>query len=269
MNSPPVVTLRNVPALDRPPRWGLLTLVALSAGNAAVFGYLVLRPAGTEVGTPVRAAAPSSASSATAPATPTAQPTAAVEETPVIAVYGDGYTAGSEAGGMDERNWTALLAAELDAEVRPFAVSMSGYAAQGLTGQTFADLVRQNPVADADLIVVFGSRNDLGSPVSAVAQGATDAYAALGTGAPAAEVLVIGPAWSNDSPPAELRELSRAVRAAATASGATFVDPLEENWLAQPAGLIAGDGISPTDAGHADLAQRVAPVVERLLDGEG
>lgn len=243
----------------------------MTAGNAAVFGYLALRPTAVEVdvrttGAPPEPTPSSSRSSVPTPtATPT--PTQPPTEPPVVVVFGDGYTAGSEAGGLRERNWTALVAAELDADVRPFAVSRSGYASVGLTGETFADLAADHGVADADVVVVFGSRNDLGHSADEVAQGAVTTFQTLVGTAPAADLVVVGPAWSNAAPPGELAGLSAAVRDAATDAGATFVDPLAQSWFFAPEGLIAADGVSPTDAGHAELAERLAPVIEQALAG--
>jgi hypothetical protein len=50
-----------------------------------------------------------------------------------------------------------------------------------------------------------------------------------------------------------------AVRDAAVAAGVTFVDPLVEEWFTGGVGLIADDGVSPNDAGHAYLAGVLEP----------
>ncbi|WP_176445645.1 SGNH/GDSL hydrolase family protein [Blastococcus mobilis] len=242
-----------------------MALVVLVIGNAALLTYLfVLRPEPTDPY--VRS------TSAAAPTTPAAEPTAdappvaeSPEAPPVLAVYGDGYTTGSSLGGQGAQGWPALVAQRLGADLRQAAVSMAGYAAVGVTGETFPDLVAANPVPDADVVIVFGSRNDTGSSLAAVERSATETLATLRANSPEAQLLVIGPAWSNASPPADLDDLSDAVERAATAVGAAYVDPLTEGWFAESATLIADDGISPTDDGHAYLADQITPLVESAL----
>ena len=63
--------------------------------------------------------------------------------------------------------------------------------------------------------------------------------------------------------PGDLEDVGEAVAAAARAADATYVDPIADGWFSEPAGLIASDGISPTNAGHSYIAGLIAPVVQR------
>jgi lysophospholipase L1-like esterase len=253
--------------LERPPRWAILLLVTLVVGNTALFAYLTLRPDPVDpfAGRPAPVAATTSSAPAPPPEEPAAEESATADEPQVLAVYGDGYSTGSTLGGLGPAGWPALVAEDLDAELRLNAVSMAGFAQAGSTGQDFSDIATASPVPDADVTVVFGSRNDLGNSAIAVGGGAAETFRAIRAAAPETELVVVGPAWSDAAVPSDLYLLRNAVEAAALDADATFIDPLDDGWFATTAGLIAPDGISPTDAGHELLADRIAPVVEVAL----
>ena len=194
-------------------------------------------------------------------APPSADPTDAAEP-PVLAVYGDSYSAGSVEGGSGPAGWPALVGDRLDADVRLHAVRGAGYV-DGLGGGTFLAQVQAAPEPDADVVVVFGSRNDTGAPAQEIADQAAEVYDALLGASPSAEIVVIGPAWSDEAVPAETLLARDAVRTAA--AGLTFVDPLEEGWFFGRLELIGSDAIHPTDAGHAYLADLIEPVLRDAL----
>jgi lysophospholipase L1-like esterase len=247
-----------------------MTLALLLIANLGLFAYLFLRPDPVDPleGAPAPAAATTSSASTASPSGDAAAPSSSATEpvvTPVLAVYGDGYSSGSAAGGQGPAGWPALLAGRLGAQLQLGAAPRSGYVAIGSTGQDFADQVAATPVPDATVTIVFGSRNDLGQPVDDVSGAVTDTLDAIRSTAPDTAIVVVGPAWSNADVPAELNDQRDAVASAAAAAGATFVDPLAEGWFAEPGDLIADDGVSPTDAGHQFIADSLAPVVSGLL----
>jgi hypothetical protein len=252
--------------LERPPRWGIVALVVLVVVNAALLTYLALRPTPADplAGRPAPVAETSPASSApTATAAPAQQTVAATE--PVLAVYGDGYSTGSQFGGQGATGWPALVASAIGARLELHAVSQAGYAAVGTTGQTLGGIVEQSPVADASVTVAFVSRNDLGETAAAVGESATATFERIRAAAPDTRLVVVGPTWSSAAVPADLVLLRDAVADAAAAVGAVFVDPIADEWFSQPGTLIASDGITPTDAGHAYLAERITPAVQQAL----
>ncbi|WP_175527332.1 GDSL-type esterase/lipase family protein [Blastococcus tunisiensis] len=189
---------------------------------------------------------------------------------PVLAVYGDWYVSGTEQGGLGPAGWPALVSERIGAEATvPHAVAGAGYVAEAATtGDTFPTLAAGAPEPEADVTIVFGSRNDYQVPPAAITAAATQTYETIRAAAPGTVLLVIGPAWTDAAVPAELVPVRDAVQAAATAAGATFLDPLTEGWFFDETGLIAADAISPTDAGHAYLADRIEPVVRGLLADE-
>jgi phospholipase/lecithinase/hemolysin len=69
--------------------------------------------------------------------------------------------------------------------------------------------------------------------------------------------VVIGPLWSDGDAPAPVLAVRDAVRTAALAAGAQWIDPVADGWFDRPAGLIGADRVHPTDAGHRLMAERV------------
>jgi lysophospholipase L1-like esterase len=246
-------------------------LIALVVANVALFSFLGLRPdppdpytaatrpAADQADLTEQGAAPSGEAAPSASAAPSA-----AAEPPVLAVYGDGYAAGNALGGQAEKGWPALVAQQVGAQLALNAVPQAGYASAGTTGQDYVALVEASPVADADVTVVFGSRNDADQTGADVSAHAATVFADIREAAPDTTILVIGPVWSAANPPAGVQAVNNAVKSAATAAGVSFVDALGAGWLANGQG-IASDGVSPTDAGHAQLAGVIAPLVQDAL----
>jgi lysophospholipase L1-like esterase len=241
------------------------TLVVLVAVNIALLAYLGLRPTPEDRYAGRPSPAEESPALASSPTTPAAKPTAV--PVPVLAVYGDGYSRGSDLGGQGPAGWPALVAEQLGAQLSLDAVSRTGYVSTGTSGQDFAGLVAASPVPDAAVTVIFGSRNDLGQAPTAVGQRAAETFSLIRQTSPSTRLVVVGPTWSDADVPAEISAERDAVKAAAEQAGATFVDPLEDGWFRSPSGLIASDGVSPTDAGHQFIASALAPPLSNALAG--
>jgi lysophospholipase L1-like esterase len=248
--------------LGRPPRWGILMLALAVVLNAAVFSVASLRSAPADTYVPAARAAPAvpaAASETTAPGDASSAPLS------VLAVYGDGYAAGNDMGGLGPAGWPAQLATQTGTTLSLHAVPRAGYVAAGVSGQNYLALVQASPAPDADVTVLFGSRNDAGQDPAAVQENAVQAISTIGRNAPGTAIVVVGPVWSGSPVPPGVLGIRDAVQAAASNAGVTFVDPLAEGWFDQPAGLIGEDGVSPTDEGHTYLADAIAPVVQSVL----
>ncbi|HEX3545697.1 MAG TPA: SGNH/GDSL hydrolase family protein, partial [Mycobacterium sp.] len=48
-------------------------------------------------------------------------------------------------------------------------------------------------------------------------------------------------------------------------AGAVFIDPIAAGWFVGRPGLIGADGVHPTDAGHALMAEKIAPLIDAQL----
>ncbi|TFC99656.1 hypothetical protein E3T28_08930 [Cryobacterium sinapicolor] len=81
------------------------------------------------------------------------------------------------------------------------------------------------------------------------------ALAALRVGLPDATLVVVGPVAPNGMDDTRAVELDSEVRAAAARVGAAYVALLEPNVL-DPS-MVASDGVSVNEAGHAAIAARV------------
>ncbi|SFF61642.1 SGNH/GDSL hydrolase family protein [Blastococcus tunisiensis] len=252
--------------MDRPPLWGILALLLLVAGNVAIFASMAVRTAPDDAYTS-RAALSTPASEGTASQAAMSE-TAAIEQPaalPSLLIYGDGYAAGNELGGRGTTGWPALIAERTGAELELAAVPRAGYASIGTTGENYLDLVQRRPATQATVTVLFGSRNDSDEDLALVQSNATQAVSLIRRDAPDTALVVVGPAWSGTDFPASLLAVRDAVRSAAEAGGAAFVDPLADGWFADRPELIAADAVSPTDEGHAYLAELLVPVVREAL----
>jgi lysophospholipase L1-like esterase len=185
-----------------------------------------------------------------------------------VAFIGDSYTQGGPREGMGERRWSALLATRLEQEGIPIrariqAIPGSGYV-NGGSARSFAQMVPVVVTPTTRLVVLFGSRNDAG--LRRVDQGVTHTIDAIRSIAPGAEILVVGPPWVDGAPPVPMKVNRDYVATAARQADVRFVDPLAEGWFAGPEpGLIDVDGVHPTDAGHAYIADRIHPHVRDVL----
>lgn len=193
-------------------------------------------------------------------------PVARASETAKIAVIGDSYTEGSGEGGNGPRSWPQvawqLLAAqgvEVDADIA--AEGGAGYGQPGRRGNVFQDLTAQAVRRGDELVVFFGSRNDQPVDPQRLPRFAADAFLLARYAAPAAKLLVIGPPWPTASPPPEVLKIRDSLRDQAAAVGAVFIDPIAQGWFVGRPDLIGGDGVHPTDAGHAYMAARIAPLI--------
>ena len=187
-----------------------------------------------------------------------------------IAVIGDSYTTGTDEGGQGPQSWTSrawlLLAgqgARIDADVA--AEGGAGYGIRGNQGSLFEDLTVRAVNRDDALVVFFGSRNDQPVDMQKYPVLVGDTFQMARRVAPKAKFLVIGPPWPTADPPGEVFALRDSLRAQARAVGAIFIDPLAEGWFVGHPDLIGPDGVHPTDAGHAYMAEKIAPLIRSHL----
>ena len=240
----------------------LLLVTAIAVGASAWYAGNRAPPVFDPAG---RASAPAPSSSP-APAT-SSGPTPTAIHPAVLAFYGDWFVSGTAQGGTGEAGWPAVVSRGVGAEAtEPHAVTDAGYVRPSqVTGDTFATLAEKDSEPTADVTIVFGGRNDYRAGAAEVTAGATRTLQAIRAADPRTQLLVIGPAWIDADVPPELPPVRDAVQRAASAAGATFVDPLAEGWVLDRPGLIGRDGLSPTDKGHVYLADRIEPVVRQLL----
>lgn len=186
-----------------------------------------------------------------------------------IVVVGDSYTMGPNDSGTDPDAWPAMVWQDLRGrgyEVDPTVAGEggAGYAHPGYKDSVFADKAKAIR-RSTDLTVFFGSANDIDAPVDEVPGAVRSTLEQAKSAAPGAKLVVIGPAWPYPEPPPEVWQVRDAVRDAASAVGASFVDPLEQRWLWDDPSLIGPDKIHPNQAGQQYLAGKIGPLIQAEL----
>jgi lysophospholipase L1-like esterase len=234
-------------------RWKYLLLALLAVAAVAVVGAALSRPVPLDGSQPA--------------------PTGTIEPTviPHMLVIGDSYSGGSNEGGNKEKGWPVLAQTKVTSDDSRLQVELqarggSGYVVIGPTKQNFSQALASAKEGPFDVVLVFGSINDQPADVTSVDKAARDLYAGIKKGSPKAKLIVVGPAWMNDDPSAEVLAIRDVLRDAAAAHRATFVDPIEAKWFMGSAKRsIGSDGKHPTDAGHVYMADRLAPVIKNVL----
>lgn len=188
---------------------------------------------------------------------------------PLVVFIGD-FTQGSDEGGVGANNWTSVLAAEVR-KVAPLRIVVdnsgesSGYVIRA-TSPTFGEQVRELVAPNTRIVVMSGSINDVVAQPNEVAAAAREAYHLVSELAPGALLIVIGPTWGSSKPSDEILLTRDAVRDAAEAAHAHFVDPIQDDWFTNgEPGLIGPDGVHPTDLGNQRIAQYLYPVFVGLM----
>jgi lysophospholipase L1-like esterase len=233
---------------------GLIALLVL----AMVVVGLALRPK------PVPAqgsASPSvSARSSTSPSAPTSSgsPSPAASG-PTIAFLGDSFTAGKGAVPQTAR-WTSLVAKELNAKEVNFGEPGTGYlragranACEGKPCAAFEGLVAKVVAAKPDIVMIAGGANDVGLPLDEVRAAVVKTITSLHKGLPEAEINVVTPWWDSRPETAAFTDLVAAVKEAAKANGALYVDT-GQPFAGHPELLGNGEA---TNKGHRALADAV------------
>ncbi|MFJ4262329.1 SGNH/GDSL hydrolase family protein [Paenarthrobacter nicotinovorans] len=190
---------------------------------------------------------------------------------PLISVLGDSYTGGSAVGGIGEKNWSGVVKQSLldsgkDVDMRVDGKGGSGYVHVGGQDTTFVAEVPKVVTPESDVVIFFGSRNDLTATGPEVEAAAASAYAEVKRIAPKAKLIVVGVPWVNEDVPRGAVRTNEAVAAAAKAAGGTFIDPQAERWFfGADAALIGYDKVHPVDEGHIYMAKRITPHVQAAL----
>ena len=187
-----------------------------------------------------------------------------------VAVVGDSYTTGGNEGGLGAKGWTTmasqLLARQgVDITADVAAEGGAGYVVPGNRGSIFEGLAASVVRPDDALVVFYGSRNDQGVDPAAYFGAALSALNIARRAAPNTPLLVIGPPWPTADVPASVIMLRDVLAADASAIGAAFIDPIAERWFVGRPELIGPDGVHPTDAGHAYMADKIAPLIAAQL----
>lgn len=184
-------------------------------------------------------------------ATPSSTPAGATALLRAV-FLGDGYTA---SGGASDaaHGFPALVGKAKIWNVDVVACSGAGYVVSGSCGKDYAALIPQVVADDPSIVIVTGGRNDVPHALSSAK--ATDAfYAELAARLPHVTIYAVSPVWDSAYAPASLETVQRAVKAAATAHGADYLD-VGEPLRDRP--QLIRSGVMPDDSGYAAIAAAI------------
>ena len=114
---------------------------------------------------------------------------------------------------------------------------------------------------DDDLVIIFGGICDAPEKPESVEAAVRETFSLARKASPHAKLIAAGPASALADPGPDVTRVRDIVRNEAVKIGATFVDPIADEWFVRDPGLIREDG-SPTDAGHAYIAERLLPDIQ-------
>jgi acyl-CoA thioesterase-1 len=200
-------------------------------------------------------------------------PVSAEEEadSPVhVVVIGDSLSTGY--GTSPKQAWPKLLQANLLAN-RPVRVTNasengSGYLVTGEDGNTFSMEVRAAVGPDADVVVFFGSDNDVGADPAELRDAAASAFAAASSRAPQAVLVAVGPLSGTEEPDPALAGVRDSAASAAQSTGVTFIDPIADQWVSGRADVLLGpDGEHPSATGQEFLRDKMEGILAIAVQG--
>ncbi|QHC66861.1 hypothetical protein GSU68_10000 [Rathayibacter sp. VKM Ac-2759] len=235
-----------------------------AAAATALLGVLVLAGCSTaapEAETGATATARATATTASAPPADDSAPLSLGAEIPVgarVTVVGDSIVRGY--GLAPEAAWPMLAGDAFGWSVTNLGCDGGGFLQPGACGEPIGDRGDEIAGTDPDVVVIVASSNDLGSPSDEVAEAIPPAVTAITEAVPSARLIALDAVWGPDPRPADLDAYDAALVASVTAAGGValeYPDPLRED------GLLAPDGVHPTQAGQLALAEAFALAVEK------
>ncbi|OOB90507.1 SGNH/GDSL hydrolase family protein [Rathayibacter sp. VKM Ac-2630] len=180
-----------------------------------------------------------------------------------VTFVGDSIVRGYGLDGTDA--WPLLVGDAFGWTVANLGCDGGGFVRPGSCGSPIGDRAEEIAATDPDAVIVLASSNDLGSPVDEVVAAIPPAVRAIAAAVPSARLIAVDSVWGPDPRPADLAAYDRALVDAVAAAGGgalEYPDPLRAD------GLLAEDGIHPTQAGQLALAEAFALAAEKAGLGQ-
>lgn len=156
--------------------------------------------------------------------------------------------------------WPALVGDALGWTVTNLGCDGGGFVRPGVCGEPIGDRADDIAETEPDVVIVVASSNDLGTASAEVAAAIPPAVAAIVEAVPSARLIALDSVWGPDPRPADLDAYDRALIDAVVAAGGDaleYPDPLRAD------GLLAADGLHPTEAGQQALAEAFTLAAEK------
>ncbi|MCU1481451.1 MAG: hydrolase family protein [Subtercola sp.] len=230
------------------------------------------------VGTASTAGTPGSATStAPAPSTPgtaftpemsapapTVTAPAEVSQRPVVAAIGDSIMDGHGVGA--DQAWPVLVSEANDWQLTNLSIDGTGFLQVGNDGNTFESQVIEAAEADATVVIISASSNDLGQDPDTLAQATLATMTSLRSELPNAQIIALSAFWGDTDAPPQLSDINTDLQNAAAATGATYIDIGQP--LAGDPDLMQSDDVHPTSDGLAQLAASInAAITQQRVVG--
>jgi lysophospholipase L1-like esterase len=186
-----------------------------------------------------------------------------------VVAIGDSFTESTAFGDAGANSWNQAVFRQLrkrgvDINAESSGEAGSGYVARGIKGTTFGEEARRLLDPDDDLVIIFGGSGDAPEQPESVEAAVSETFLLVRNASPHAKLIVVGPASPVADPAPGVTRVRDITGDEAVKTGATFVDPIADKWFVRDPTLIREDG-SPTDAGHAYIAERLLPVIQGVL----
>lgn len=187
----------------------------------------------------------------------------------VIVVIGDSISTGYQTSVED--SWPNLLMLDFGRNGVPVTVvnaaeNGAGYLVPGADGMTFDEQAESVVAADASVVLVYGSENDIGEDLPQISSKVETIANTVRERAPKAQLVFIGPASYEQNVDPELTAIRDQIALGAQTAGVDFVDPIAQQWImADRENLIGPDGDHPSVQGHVYLSQKFEAMVAPLL----
>lgn len=175
-----------------------------------------------------------------------------------VTVVGDSIVRGF--GLEPEAAWPALVGDAMGWTVTDLGCDGGGFIEPGACGAAIGDRADEIAATSPDVIVLIASSNDLGHTSDEVVDAIAPAVAAIAAADPTARLIALDSVWGPDPRPVDLDVYDAALVSAVTAAGGTaleYPDPLRTD------GLLAEDGVHPTEAGQLALAEAFTLAAEK------
>jgi acyl-CoA thioesterase I len=188
-----------------------------------------------------------------------------------VVVIGDSLSTGY--GTSPNQAWPRLLQqghlpGKRPVQVTNAAENGSGYVVAGEDGNTFSMEVQVAVGPDADVVVFFGSDNDLGADPEELREAAASAFAAASSQAPQAVLVAVGPLSGSEEPDPVLAGVRDSTASAAQNMGVQFIDPIADQWLSGRADVLLGpDGEHPSASGQKFLRDKMKGILGAAVQG--
>ena len=176
---------------------------------------------------------------------------------PLVAFYGDSYTAGTLASSPAKR-WSTIVCR--DHGWREFNPSHNGLGFirnRSLFGQgDLPDLIIKQ---DPDIVIVTLGLNDnfaYADSADAIHTQIGADFTRLKHALPHARFIVVEPFWYSDDPPPSVDIIGGWVVAAAAEIHADYI-PGDSHWIERHPEWMASEGQHPNDAGYTAIAKRM------------